>query len=152
MKRLAIAAMISSLWTGAGLAQTNAPKDLEGANALGECLVLKSTGKDRVSIMRWLLAGLISAPAVADIATVNAATKAGLDKEMAAIFTRLIATDCAELSKPLFRAKNTRAFEIAGEALGRIAVAELLSNKQAEAAMSAFTQYLKDDDFKALMP
>lgn len=123
------------------------------AQALGECMVLKSTGADRLVVARWFVSSIASAPQTAGVATVAPGQKAELDKGMAALFTRLMAVDCADQSRPVFAAKDTgEGFRVAGEALGRVAIMELLGNPQANAALGAYTQYLKKEDFKDVLP
>ncbi|TCM21969.1 hypothetical protein EDF56_101646 [Novosphingobium sp. PhB165] len=121
------------------------------AAKLGECFVMKSTGEDRVAFARWFVAALGSAPQVADIAKIDPAQKDGLDRQVATIFTRLIAVDCAEQARPLYQVHSSAGFSTAGEALGRIAMQELMSNPDASAKMfGGYTAYIRDDDFKNL--
>lgn len=123
------------------------------AQALGECMVLRSTGADRLTVARWFVAAIASAPQTAGVATLTPGRKVELDKGMAALFTRLMAVDCAKEARPLFAAQNAgESFRVAGEALGRVAISELLSNPQANAALGAYTQYLKKEDFKNVLP
>ena len=125
-----------------------APDDIAAQTAaLGECLTGKSTGDDRIALARWALAAMASAPKVADVAKVDPARKAELDKTLAAIFTRLIARDCAAQARPLFRAKSKAAFGTAFGKLGEIAFKELLADPKADASLSEFTKYLNDSDF-----
>ena len=120
------------------------------AQALGRCFVLKSTGQDRIVAARWIFGSMASSPQVADVANISSETKASLDREMALLFTRLITVDCAAESRPLFLMKSTKGFETAGGALGQIAMTELLTNEQAAAAFSAYTDYLNEEDFEAV--
>ena len=120
-------------------------------DALGECLTGKSTGEDRITLARWALAAMASAPKVADVAKVDPARKVELDKALAAIFTRLIARDCATQARPLFRAKNKDGFGAAFGKLGEIAFKELLADPKADEKLSDFTKYLNDSDFAAVV-
>ncbi len=115
--------------------------------ALGECLTGKSTGEDRITLARWALAAMASAPKVSDVAKVDPVRKAELDKALAGIFTRLIARDCATQARPLFRAKSKAAFGAAFGKLGEIAFKELLADPKAEETLSEFTKYLNESDF-----
>ena len=117
------------------------------ANALGQCFVAKSTGADRLAVARWMLAGLASAPTMVDVAKVNPVRKVQADKDMAAIFTRLMTVDCATEARPLFLAKSKAAFETAGGALGGIAMKELLSDPRAAQGLADYVQYLDQSAF-----
>lgn len=141
------------LSAGPAMAQADAqPQAQAQAQALGECMVLKSTGADRLVVARWFLTSLASAPQAAGVATLTPGKKDEFDKGMAAIFTRLMAVDCADQARPLFKARDEASFRVAGEALGRVAMEELLNNPQASAALSGYTKYLRQEDFKAVLP
>ncbi|WP_404367581.1 hypothetical protein AB5I39_13080 [Sphingomonas sp. MMS24-J45] len=140
------AAAISSPASAAPVSQAT-PEVSAEADALGECLTNKSTGEDRITLARWALAAMASAPKVADIAKVDPARKAELDKALAGIFTRLIARDCAAQSRPLFKSKSKAGFEAAFGKLGQIAFKELLADPKAEETLSDFTKYLNQSDF-----
>lgn len=124
----------------------------EEAKALGECMVLKSTGADRLVVARWLLTSIASTPQAAGVATLTPGKKDEFDKGMAVVFTRLLSVDCADQARPLFKARDDAGFRVAGEALGRVAMEELLNNPQATAAMTAYTKYLKQEDFRNVLP
>jgi hypothetical protein len=121
-----------------------------GRAALNECIRLKSTGQDRLLLARWIIAALGSGPQVKDLTVVDSAKKAGLDQAVARTFTRLLAVDCAAEAKPLFMARDSAAISAAGETLGQLAVQELMANKDAAAAVGAFAQYIREEDFADL--
>jgi hypothetical protein len=152
MKTMLSAAVALTI-SGQALAQAPAqPSPTVDAQALGECLVTKSTGADRILVARWLLAALASAPQAAEVATVRPGQKMVFDKGMAALFTRMLTVDCAPESRKVFGAKTSEGFRVAGEALGRVAIQELLTNPQATAAIEEYVKYLNKDDFKAVVP
>ena len=119
----------------------------EQTNALGRCFVNKTTGEDRIAVARWMLGAMASAPKMADLSKVDAALKVTLDKGMAGIFTRLITVDCVSEARPLLQAKNNAAFETAGEALGEIAIQELLADPRAMEGLSSYVKYLDQNAF-----
>jgi hypothetical protein len=141
-----IAAIIGPAAPAAPQSAIDAP-----AKALGDCMVLKTTGADRLLAARWILVVLASGPQAKDLVTVAPGKKEELDKGMAALFTRLMVNDCANQSRALFGTGDLSGFRIAGGALGRVAMQELLANPQAEAALSEYTKYLNRDDFKSVM-
>ncbi len=112
------------------------------ANELGNCLTMKSTGADRLDFARWMVASLGSAPQIKDIATVSPDSKEKMDRKMAATFTRLVMGDCGEISRGLIKSRSPDAFRAAGEAFGKMAMQELLGNREAAAGLEAFTKYI----------
>ena len=118
--------------------------------ALGQCFVNRTTGEDRIAVARWLLAAIGSAPKMADVTRVDPARKVAVDKAMAVIFTRLITKDCAAEARPLLKSKTDAGFRAAGEALGRIAMTELLADPKAAQGVASYTDYLNEADFADL--
>lgn len=133
-----------------GAAQTGEPL----GERLGRCLALKSTGADRLAVARWLLGVLASAPQAADVTTLQPGKKDASDRAMAAVFTHLIVTDCAAEAKAVFAIPGggQAGFQVAGEALGRVAMNELMTSPETQKAIASYTRYLKQEDFKPLLP
>jgi hypothetical protein len=119
--------------------------------ALGNCFVMKSTGADRLALVRWISGALLSSAKTADLAKVDPAKREETERQVAAIFTRLFTKDClAEARAVASTGDASTGFRQAGEALGRIAMSDLLSDPAANAAMSGFARFLSKDDFKAI--
>lgn len=137
-----------SLSPAAVQAQTGAMPEAE---ALGNCFVLKSTGEDRVALVRWFASAMLASPKTADLAQLAPGKMEQAQRQVAAIFTRLMTKDCLTEAQAVAKTSNASAgFELAGSALGKIAVRELLSDPAAEAAISGFAKYVPKEDFKKL--
>jgi hypothetical protein len=117
---------------------------------LDECLTLSSTGRDRLIFAGWMAASLASAPQLKGIAEVNVVERDRLNRDLARIFTRLITVDCLEESRLLFRAGKSDAFKVAGRGLGRMAMQELMSDRDASVQMERFADYINEADFEKL--
>lgn len=140
----ALAAAGLSLGAPAQAADGDAPQ------VLGRCMAMKTTGEDRILVARWMLVAMASAPQMRDVLTVAPGRKEGLDRGMAALFTRLLVRDCPDAAQAVFKLKSNQAFQVAGESLGRVAVQELLTNPQASAALGEYVKYLKAEEFGPL--
>lgn len=111
---------------------------------------MKTTGQDRILVARWMIAAIGSAPQLGDIVKVDTVKKDQTDQAMAQLFTRLIKEDCAEHSVPMLKSKDKDGFGTGGEALGKIAMQELLGNKTASASLMAFARYIDEADFATM--
>lgn len=127
-----------------------APAAASPAQALGQCMALKTTGEDRILVARWMLVAMASGPQMTGVVTVQPGQKEKYDRGMATLFTRLLVTDCPDLSREVFKLRDNAAFRVAGESLGQVAMQELLTNPQAAAALGAYVKYLDLDAFKAI--
>jgi len=61
---------------------------------------------------------------------------------VAELFVTLITQQCRNEASATFRERGTPGLQVAFEALGRIAMLELMSNADTSAAMSGFEKYL----------
>lgn len=124
----------------------------EPAAVLGQCMTAKSTGDDRINLARWFLTAIGSAPQLKSVVTVTPEAKETQDRAVAALFTRLLTVACLDEAKAVAASSGSAGFRVAGEALGRIAMRELLSNPEAEASMGRFADYVVQGDFDKLTP
>jgi hypothetical protein len=155
MRMLMTVAAATALGVATPLAAQPAASDAgadAAAQALGQCLVLKSTGADRLTVARWLLSAIASAPKVADMVSIGPDQHDAADKSMAQVFTRLLTTDCAAETRVLFKDRTEAGFRVAGEALGRVAMEELFNDPKAKAALGSYTRYLDRTAFTAVLP
>jgi hypothetical protein len=149
MRILWILATFSVSFSNPAAAQPVAEQQAQ-SDALGNCLVMKSTGEDRLAFAGWMMASMALAPQLNGITIVSPEKRDQLNRQMARIFTRLIAVDCVDVSKPLFKSGNTRAFSSAFEVFGRMAMQELTSNPKEASALEEFTKYINESDFAEL--
>ncbi|WP_108790896.1 hypothetical protein [Erythrobacter sp. Alg231-14] len=132
-------------------AQTQIAYPSEQSRALGECLALSSTGRDRIVAMRWMAANIGSSSVMQDIVTVDAEGKVEADRAMAALFTRLFSQDCGEEAAVLMKARDNAGIESAGARLGQIAMQELMGDPAVMQGMTAYVQYIDASAFEELL-
>ena len=112
------------------------------AAALGQCLVGKSTGNDRILFARWMGASIAMSPTMKDVVTVDAAAKDKIDREMAALFTRLMTEDCRAEMSTLVKAQDASGIQAASGKLGEMAMRELMQDPAAMQALIAYAKYI----------
>jgi hypothetical protein len=121
-----------------------------GEVALSQCVSLKTTGADRILTARWMFAAMAKSPHISDLGTVSDVRKAELDKAFSRLLVRIVNKDCIEQVRPLAAANMEDAFGRVGEALGTVAMQELIGDKEVGKSLSAYVDYLSEDDFKPL--
>lgn len=117
---------------------------------LGECFALKSTGQDRIDLMRWLMVSWAASPRVQDVVKVNPEARVETDKTMARLVMRLLTVDCVEQAKPVLKAKDQDGMRAAFGAFGEIASAEIGGDKRVDDALGAFGTLLDDKALEQL--
>ncbi|WP_443750711.1 hypothetical protein [Asticcacaulis solisilvae] len=92
VKSLAAAAVLASGLTMAmpSLAAGSA------SQALGQCMSKSTTPADDIVLVRWVFVMIGKHPGVADLGTVSPEKQDQVDRQMGAVFERLLAKDCAE--------------------------------------------------------
>lgn len=117
---------------------------------LRDCFAAQTTGADRTTFARWFVAILASAPKVQGVARVKPGVKDQLDRQVAAIFTRVITKDCAAESRPLWKVRSDAAFRVAAETFGRLAMQEVSSDPEGQKIFAGYASYIKPADFSVL--
>jgi len=137
--------------TGAVSGPAPAQQGSGAMETLSQCVVARTNGEDRVIAARFVIAGMAAGPRMADLTRVDSAKLDEAGRKFAALFTRLLTRDCLMQTRAASTGDHVAdAFRVAGEAIGRIAVQELLNDPAASAKLGEFTQYLNKDDFKVL--
>ncbi len=131
--------------------QPKEPDVAADAAALGQCLVLNTSGADRVALARWIVSAMASIPQLKGMASVEPAKHEEADRAMAAIFTRLITQDCIREARPLMRAGGTKGIEIAFQSLGAIAMQEVMTGEGAQEALGSYTRFLDFGAFAGVL-
>lgn len=111
------------------------------SEALGNCLVDKSTGSDRKVLARWIFVSMSAHPALGDIFSVSHDTHETSNKAAADIFTRLVTVDCKAESRAARDQDSAGAFKVAFAKLGEVAMGELLSNPGVQAEFEGLGRY-----------
>ena len=119
------------------------------AQAFGQCLVMNTTGRERIDLMRWIVFGYATHPSVSDIISLPEDTLNTADQAVARLFEDLVTQRCLPEARSAIAAVGPQAFEIAFTALGEIAAIETMNDPGVQARMSAFTAYIDEDSFSA---
>ncbi len=130
----------------------SAPPQLGAQTAsarLGDCLVQSSTGGQRLALAQWIAHAIISHPNVRQSIAAPQEVLDDADRRMAGVFTDLVAEACRDESRDAVR-EGGNSFELAFETLGRIAMVELMNNRDVTRRIEGFAQYLDRQQFEFL--
>ncbi len=120
------------------------------SDALGNCMTDSLSGKERKQFVEYVFMGIAAHPEMKKFSNVTAQDQTDLNKMMAVLFTRLLTVDCVEQVKQAAKEGGPQAFQSAFEIVGRLAMQDLMSNKEVNNSMSGFLNYIDKDKFKAL--
>lgn len=117
---------------------------------LGTCFVESTSGKDRVTLVRWIFNTIAMNPRVKDIANVTLKSREDSSKEMALLYERLVFSDCKQETKIAVREDGLASLEHGFKRLGEIAVNELMVDPAVQNEIRGLEKYLDISKWNAL--
>lgn len=133
LRRLSVALML--LLPGLALADATA--------SLSTCVSDSTTGKERKDLARWVFFAMSSHPDLKQFTSPALdAAREGTDHAIADLFSSLITDRCHAEAAASYQAGGPASFATAFEALGRLAMMELMANPDTNATMTAFNRFL----------
>ncbi len=110
---------------------------------LSECLVLKSTGSDRVEFIRWMTLAFASHPSIASDVTIAPDALEKASKTVADLVVELITERCLAETKAVANEGGIElAFRQAFKVFGETSAFDIMSNKSVVDSMNLYSAYL----------
>ena len=142
MRRFSLALTVSTALALSTPAPATAGSTTE---RFGDCLVMNTTGRDRIALMRWIVFSYATHPSVSDIITLPPEVLDEADRMLADLFVDLVVDRCLPEARAAIEEIGPQAFEIAFRALGEIAAVETMNDRGVQHRMQAFAEYLDED-------
>ena len=115
------------------------------------CLADSTSGKDRKLLARWIFLAMARHPAIEHLSKATATDSEDANREMGALFTRLVAVDCAQQIKAMVAAEGPSSMETSFELLGKIAMQELMTDPKVGAAFAGIDDYIDQEKVGAVV-
>lgn len=110
---------------------------------LSECLVMKTTGADRVKLVRWMTFAFMAHPAIKDQIALVPSAKDEADKQMAELIFELLADRCRpEVQAVLKLESSGEAIKVAFSTLGKTSANEIFNNEEVNKSLGGMDKYL----------
>lgn len=120
---------------------------------LATCLADNTTGKERKDLARWVFYAMAAHPEIERLLAPSAAAEGEvIERSMGALVMRLLAESCLKETQAAYKAGGSHAMEVAFQALGALAMQELMSNTDVKVRMSGFEKYLDQEKLKQAFP
>ncbi|MFK8029142.1 MAG: hypothetical protein AB8G18_02800 [Gammaproteobacteria bacterium] len=120
------------------------------SNALATCMVDSLNGKERKLLAKWIFLGMAAHPEMSQLSNVTKELQAGSDKYIGELVTRLLADDCSAEAKSALETESSIALATAFELVGKVAMQELMTNKEVSVALSGFEKHLDKEKLEVL--
>ncbi len=111
-------------------------------SALGSCMVDSMTGKERKEMAKWVFFAMASHPEIKEYSRIPEKAKVATDEHIANVVTRLLAEDCLSEARVGVKQEGQVAIVNAFELVGRVAMQELMTNKDVIQSIGEYAKYL----------
>jgi hypothetical protein len=120
------------------------------SDELGTCFVQSTSGKDRVTLVRWIFNTISMNPRVKDITSSTLKSREESSKEMALLYERLVFTDCQQETLSAIRDDGYESLALGFKRLGEMAVNELMLDPAVQNETGALEKYLDMNKWNSL--
>lgn len=112
------------------------------ADDLAKCLVKSSSADDQAVLVQWTFASLTLNPALTKFSSVTAEQRDGFNRQVAAIFQRLLYTDCHNETLDALKYEGTTTLQSSFGVLGQVAFRGMMSDPNTAKGLAGFGTYL----------
>lgn len=119
-------------------------------DALGMCLVKKTTEDDRKLLMRWMFMAMAAHPDVKELSRVTPAQGEAVNARMAALVWDLLSVRCRAETKEAVKYDGAQALATSFEVLGRVAMQGLLEDPHVTVFMGGIDRHIDKEAVEAL--
>jgi hypothetical protein len=112
------------------------------ADALGQCLVGSTTPADKSLLVKWIFAAMSLNKDVAPYVNLPADVRTQLNRDTAALYTRLLTVSCRTQTHDAFVQEGQPAINTAFQLLGQVASQGLFGDPDVAAGMGDMAQYI----------
>ena len=132
--------------------QLNDKRSIAGpfGDEMAKCLVKSTNSNDNISLVRWIVRVYGEHPDSNDFINLSINDKEKIDKEIAALFTRLLAQDCRNETKQALNYEGDQVLFTAFQVMGQVAGKELQKDKNVAGAIEQFINYVNYEKLEYL--
>lgn len=126
------------------VAALSAPAALAGpfSDELSRCIVGKTSAADKIILARWFTVVYAAHPSLYGVIAVDPSQLESIDRDLAALFMRLITVDCLSEARMAISTEGNSAIEASFNVLGQAAALELVQNSEVNVALMRFGNYV----------
>lgn len=110
-------------------------------DAAGTCLTDNTTGRDRKDLVAWIFLAIARHPEIRDMSAATAQAIEGSDRQVGALFTRLLVEDCPAEIRAMLAEHGPSSMSKAFEVLGRVAMTELMGHPDVAGALAGLERH-----------
>jgi len=121
------------------------------ADSMGACMVDSMTGKERKQIAQWLFFAMAVHSENKEFSKVTNEAKKKSNEFVGKLVTRLMTENCPVQTKKAVQEEGSEAMKGAFGLVGKVAMQELMTNKDVTDSLSGFEKFLDKDKLNAVL-
>lgn len=111
-------------------------------DALRQCLADNTSGRDRKELARWVFLAMAAHPEMKGLSSATPAAAEESSKAVGGVMMRLLAESCASQARAAMAAGGNLAVQVAFESLGRLAMQELMADRNVAQSMAGIERHV----------
>ena len=119
--------------------------------SLGVCMVDSLTGKERKQLAQWIFFAMAAHPDIKEFSKVSVEAQSKTNEYIGKLVSRLVTENCSEQLKAAVKEDGQAAIAGAFELVGKVAMQELMSNKEVIASISGYAKFVDQEKLGALL-
>lgn len=121
------------------------------SDQLTTCLTDNTSGKDRKLLAKWVFSAMAAHPEMRSMANIPNETREDTLRAAGAMLTRLLTETCVAQTQAALKNEGGMALETSFAVLGQLAMRELMSNPDVNAAIGSIDQFVDRKKMNAVM-
>jgi len=121
------------------------------SEALGACMADSLTGKERKNLAQWIFFAIAAHPEIRSFANVSSQDQVKIDQSTGQLITRLLTENCAPQVRAALQQDGNEALNSAFETVGKVAMQELMTDKDVVASISGYAKYLDEQKIRQVL-
>lgn len=121
------------------------------SDSLGTCMIESLGSKDKKQLGQWIFFAMATHPDTKEYSRVPADIQKGTNEYVGKLVTQLLSESCAEKVKIAAREEGPDAIKTAFELVGKIAIQELMTNKEVSASIADYAKFVDNEKLGAVI-
>jgi hypothetical protein len=120
------------------------------SHQLGTCLIDSINGKERKQLAKWIFFAIAAHPEISSYAKITPKDVNKTDQYIGGLITRMLVEDCPTQLKAAQQA-DPMAIRKSFELVGKVAMQELMTNKNVTSAITNYAKYADQKKIQAIL-
>lgn len=136
--------IVKTIVIAMGLMMANPVFAASPTDAFSSCMVDALSGKERKNLAKWIFLSISTHPDIKPYSNASSQDVQIINEYVGKLITKLLTTDCPKELKAAYKI-DPQAIQKGFEIVGRVAMQEIMTNKDTMKALTGYVQYTNED-------